>query len=117
MVLPLSVKPLLAVPWSTTTGPTTIEQAWLATQAQRRDGKGIKQIDYWNKLNLANAGGSGGRALCYTKSDQCLEALLAYDYREYIEPSSGLVIEVKAKARLGGLAVKYTPACTYMDIQ
>lgn len=115
LVLPLAVKPLLVNPWSTTANPTTIEQAWLATQDQSKSG--IKAIEYWNKLDLANAGGTGGRALCYTKTDQVLEALLSYDYQEFIEPSSGLVIEIKAKARVGGLAVHYPLACSYMDIQ
>lgn len=117
MVLPLAVKPLLQNPWSTGTSPITIEQAWLATQGQRKDGRGIKEITYWNKLDSANAGGTGGRALCYTKSDQVLEMLLSYDYQEFVEPSSGLVVEVKAKARLGGLSVKYPLACCYSDIQ
>jgi hypothetical protein len=115
LVLPLSVKPYLTAPWSTTVTPTTIEQAWLATQAQAKTG--ITKIEYWKKLDLANAGGTGGRALCYQKSKLVLEALSSYDYQEFPSPSNGLIFLVTAQARMGGLAVHYPLACSYMDIQ
>jgi hypothetical protein len=115
LVLPLSVKPYLTAPWSTTTTPTTIEQAWLATQQQAKTG--ITSIQYWNKLNLANAGGTGGRALCYKNDPMVLEALLAYEYLEFPSPTDGLIIQVKSQMRFGGLAVHYPLACSYMDIQ
>ena len=107
----LSVKTLLVKPFSTSTAAMPIWKAWLETQGT----DGITGIEFWNRLDTANAGGTGGRALAYNKA--AVRFLLSFDFQEFPVPSDGLIFEVKCLARLGGLAVPYPLATAYMDIQ
>lgn len=110
LILPLSMKPVMTRVFSDN-DPRTIAQVWLGTQ----DANGVKQIQYWKKLNTASALG-GPRALAYKKSNVVFEFLLAFDYREEAPQKVNLETQVIARAKVGGLSIHYAYAMAKMDL-
>jgi hypothetical protein len=109
-VLPLSVKPLLQQPFSTTDA-RSVEKVWLGNQPAN----GVKAIKYWKRLNTASAIG-GPRAIAFKGGNQILEFLLAYDYRELPPQQVNYTTKVLTIGRLGGLTIHYALATAKMDL-
>lgn len=112
LILPLSVKTFLTTSYSTLNGETT-EAVWLRQQPSN----GVKKIDYWKRLNTANAGGTGGRALAYHNSPDVIKFVLGYDYRELPAQAAGYAFQILTHARVLGIVTVYPYGAAKMDLQ
>jgi len=94
-----------------TTGDThtTALQAFLASNPY------IKEVVSWNKLALADAAGTGPRAVCYKKDPEVLELVIPQEYEEMPPQQVDLKFHIPCHARIGGCVVYYPLAMGYMD--
>jgi hypothetical protein len=69
--------------------------------------KFIKNIDSWGKLSTAGANG-GPAALYYARNKECVEIMYPMKPQFYEPQVKGLMFEIPAEARVGGVAV-YEP--------
>jgi len=94
-----------------TTGDThtTAMQAFLASNPY------IKDVQSWNKLRLADAGGTGPRAVCYKKDPEVLQLVIPQEYEELPPQRKNLKFHIPVHARIGGCVVYYPLAMGYMD--
>lgn len=75
----------------------------------------IKTIAQWNKLALANAGGSGPRILVYRRSDVVLEGVVPLPFEQLPPQAIGLELVTNCIARAGGVKVYHPEAISYVD--
>ncbi len=94
-----------------TTGDTntTALQAFLATS------QSVKEIKSWNKVALADAAGTGPRALMYDKSPDVLTLEIPQEFEQFPPQAKNLAFFVPAHARIGGVIWYYPIAGGYMD--
>jgi len=94
-----------------TTGDThtTAMQAFLASSPH------IKNIFSWNQLALADAAGTGPRAICYKRDPEVLELVIPQEYEELPPQPNGLKFEIPCHGRIGGVVIYYPLAVAYMD--
>ncbi len=112
LILPLSLKPLLCASYSTLNGQT-VEKVWL----EQQPANGVKSIDYWARLNLANAGGNGGRAIAYKNDPDVIKFVLAFDYRELPAQAVGYAFQILTMATVLGIVTVYPLGAAKMDLQ
>jgi hypothetical protein len=118
LVLPLSQKELLTRPYSIY-NPKSLISVWLEKQsesASRLGGNAIKNLEFWKRLDTADAGGTGPRALAYKKDPMVLEFLGSYDFREFNAQQVALAFQVPTLARVIGLCLRYPLATAKMDL-
>lgn len=94
-----------------TTGDThtTAMQAFLASNPYVRD------VMSWNKLALADAAGTGPRAVCFKRDPEVLELVIPQEFEEMPPQPKGLRFHIPCHARCGGVVVYYPLAMGYMD--
>jgi hypothetical protein len=94
-----------------TTGDThtTAMQAFLASNPY------VRSVMSWNKLALADAAGTGPRAVCYKRDPEVLELVIPQEYEEMPPQPKGLRFSIPCHARIGGCVVYYPLAMGYMD--
>lgn len=110
LILPLSFKKVLKRRFGSNDARSR-ERVFLENQ----DADGVKVIQYWKRLNTASAE-DGPRALCYKKSRQVLEFILAYDFRELPPQVVGYTYQILTYARVGGFVVRYPLGTAFMDL-
>ncbi len=112
LIMPLSMKPLMKLPYATsTTDGRTVESVFLANQPAN----GVKSIDYWYKLDTKSTL-SGPRAIAYFASDRTFKFVLAYDYKELAPQISGYGYTIPTMAQVAGLISVYPLAMAQMDL-
>jgi len=72
-------------------------------------------VSSWNKLRLANAAGTGPRAICYTKSPEVLTLEIPQEFEQFPPQQKNLAFVVPTHARIGGVIMTYPLAVGYMD--
>jgi hypothetical protein len=94
-----------------TTGDTntTALQAFLASA------QSVTEVVSWNKLALADAAGTGPRAICYTKAPEVLTLEIPQEYEQFPPQPKNLSFYVPAHARCAGVIIYYPIAVGYMD--
>lgn len=75
----------------------------------------IRNADQWIKLNLANAGGTGGRLLAYRRDPEVLTLEIPQEFEQFQAQVEGMTYQVPCHARIGGVAIYYPLAMCYMD--
>lgn len=75
----------------------------------------ITEVTPWHKLELADAGGTGPRLVCYHKSPEVLEYEIPQPFESFPPQSKGLTFSVPCHARIGGVVMYRPMAVAYMD--
>jgi hypothetical protein len=88
---------------------TTAKEAFL------KSAQSVTEVVSWNKLALADAAGTGPRAICYTKSPEVLTLEIPQEFEQFPPQQKNLSFFVPAHARCGGVIVYYPIAMGYMD--
>ncbi len=101
--------------FSTTRISTTGDTHTTAMQAFLASNPYVKNVKSWNRLALADAGGTGPRAICYKKDPEVLELIIPQEYEEMPPQANGLKFSVPAHARCGGVVIYYPIGLAYMD--
>ena len=111
IVLDIASYQLFASTRISTTGDThtTAMQAFLASNPYIRD------VMSWNKLALADAAGTGPRAVCYKRDPEVLQLVIPQEYEELPPQPKGFSFHIPCHARVGGCVVYYPLAMAYMD--
>jgi hypothetical protein len=75
----------------------------------------ITSVDYWHKLETADAAGTGPRAIAYEKDPMVLQLVIPQEFEMFPPQARNLAFEVPAHARYGGVQIYYPLAIVYMD--
>lgn len=75
----------------------------------------ITQIIPTYRLETADAGGTGPRAIAYTNDREKLEALVPIEFEQFPPIARNMAFSIQCHARLGGVAVRYPGSIRYMD--
>ena len=94
---------------------TTGDTHTTAMQAFLQSNPYITRIESWNKLALADAAGTGPRAVCYKRDPEVLELVIPQEYEELPPQPKGFMYDIPCHARCGGVVVYYPLAMAYMD--
>jgi hypothetical protein len=92
-----------------TDNQTTILRSFLANNPN------ISTVDFWYKLDEADAAGTGPRAICYQKDPEVLELVIPQDFEQFPPQARNLAFLVPAHARIGGVSMYYPLAVVYQD--
>ena len=74
----------------------------------------ITDVDQWNKLNAAGAGGVS-RAIAYQRSEEVLAAVEPQPFEQFPPQARNLEFVIPTHSRVGGVRVQYPLAIAYMD--
>lgn len=74
----------------------------------------ITEIDQWNKLNAAGAGGVS-RAVAYFRDAEVLEGVEPQPFEQFPPQPVNLAFKVPTHSRIGGVRISYPLAIAYMD--
>lgn len=75
----------------------------------------IENIDQWVKLNLQNAGLTGGRIIAYRRDPEVLTLEIPQEFEQFQPQVEGMEYQIPCHARIGGVAFYYPLAACYMD--
>jgi hypothetical protein len=75
----------------------------------------IINVDFWYKLDLADAAGTGPRMVVYQRDPEVLELVIPQDFEQFPPQARNLAFVVPTHARIGGVVVYYPLAIVYMD--
>ncbi len=112
LALPRGVKPFLSKEFSASVADS-VEAVWLRKQAAN----GVKRIDYWHRLDTANAGGNGGRGIAWFDSPDVVRFVLSYDFRELPAQAKGYAFQIGTHARVLGIITVYPLGAAKMERQ
>ena len=74
----------------------------------------ITDIDQWNKLNAAGAGGVS-RAVAYMRSDEVLSGVEPQPFEQFPPQARNLEFVIPTHQRVGGVRIQYPLAIAYTD--
>jgi len=75
----------------------------------------IKNVDFWYKLDTANAAGTGPRMVTYQRDPEILELVIPQDFEQLPPQAKSLAFVVPCHARIGGVVVYYPIGIVYTD--
>jgi len=75
----------------------------------------IRNVDFWYKLDTADAAGTGPRSVCYQRDPEVLELVIPQDFEQFPPQARNLAFIVPCHARIGGVVIYYPLALCYMD--
>lgn len=81
----------------------------------RGNAMGIQMVDFWYKLDTADAAGTGPRMVTYKKDPEVLELVIPQDFEQMPPQAKNLAFVVPCHARCGGVVVRYPLAMLYTD--
>lgn len=76
---------------------------------------GVQNVDYWHKLDTADAAGTGPRMVTYKRDPEVLELVIPQDFEQFPPQAKNLAYVVPCHARCGGVVVRYPLAMLYTD--
>jgi hypothetical protein len=92
-----------------TENQTTILQSFLANNPF------ITMVDFWYKLDTADAAGTGPRMVTYQRDPEVLQLVIPQDFEQFPPQAKNLAFIVPCHARIGGVQVYYPLAIVYTD--
>lgn len=101
--------------FSTTRISTTGDTGKTALEAFKESDPYGVNVSSWNKLALADAAGTGPRAICYHKSPDVLTLEIPQEFEIFPPQQDNLAFKVPAHARTGGVIMYYPIGASYMD--
>jgi hypothetical protein len=87
----------------------TVLQTFLANSPQ------ITDVISWEQCNLADAAGTGPRAVCYQRSPDVLTYEIPQEFEQLPPQARNLAFVIPCHARVAGVAVPYPLGMGYMD--
>jgi hypothetical protein len=75
----------------------------------------IKNIVSSYQLELADAGGTGGRLVAYANNGDKLEGLVPVEFEQFPAQAVNMAFKVDTHLRAGGVAIRYPGSVKYMD--
>jgi hypothetical protein len=109
LLLPLAQYQLIATtPMSATIPNVTILEYFLRTSQY------VKNVDVWNKLVAAGAGGLD-RMICYRRDPEAVELIIPQEFEQFPPQQEGLAWEVPCHARCAGVVSYYPLSISYGD--
>jgi hypothetical protein len=75
----------------------------------------IKKVAASFRLETANAGGNGPRAIAYTNDPEKIEALVPVEFEQFPPIAKNMSFDIQCHGRFGGVAVRYPGSVKYMD--
>jgi hypothetical protein len=72
-------------------------------------------FESWNRLALADAAGTGPRAVAYPYDPMVLEFEIPQEYEEFPPERKSLAFNIPTHGRIGGVIIYYPVAVGYMD--
>lgn len=75
----------------------------------------VKEITSWNRLETADAAGTGPRIVAYHKDPDVVEGIISQEFEMLPPQPKSLGYSVPCHARMGGVKVVYPKAMAYMD--
>lgn len=75
----------------------------------------IRGVDQWNKLDKADAAGTGPRVVCYTKNPRIVSLVIPQEFEQLPPQIKGLGFMIPCHSRIGGVTWRYPLAATYVD--
>jgi hypothetical protein len=109
LLLPLSEYNLLNTNARSLTFTTDNILQYIVNMCQLRD------VDFWNELNLADAGGTHGRIMMYERSSDILSLVISQEFEQFAPQAKNLAFMVPCHMRTGAVQVRYPKAVAYMD--
>lgn len=109
LVLPLTRFLIVASKPVDTTNQKSVLQSWLERNPW------IKDVFWWDKLELADAGSDGPRMICFKRDPRVVVAKIPQDYVTLPPQAKNLAFVVPGYMRVGGTVVRYPVAMGYMD--
>lgn len=85
-------------------------------EAFRRQNPGV-QVDDWIRCSNANAAGTNGRIVAYTKNSEVLEFEMGHEFEIQPPEQRAMSLYHVAKARMAGVAIHHPLAVVYCDNQ
>lgn len=109
LLLPLEQYQLIAVtPMSATIPDTTILEYFLRTSQY------VKNVDVWDKLDAAGAGGTD-RMICYRRDPDAVELIVPQEFEQFPPQQRNLEWVVPCHARCAGVVAYYPLSISYGD--
>lgn len=109
LLLPLEQYQLIATtPMSATIPDTTILEYFLRTSQY------VKNVDVWNKLDGAGAGGAD-RMICYRRDPDAVELIVPQEFEQFPAQQENLEWTVPCHARCAGVVSYYPLSISYGD--
>lgn len=105
---PASYNIITGIPFSTFANMTVAQ--WFITNNPH-----IGDMDQWYKLSLADAGGTGPRAVCYRRDANAVFMEIPQEFEQFAPQLEGMQYTVPCHARMGGVAFPYPLSALYMD--
>lgn len=109
LILPISVFELLANKVVGTDFRSTLLRIFLESNTH------IKNVDSWDKLETADAAGTGPRAVCYLRDPEVLELEIIEDFTQLPPQPRNLAFVIPCHGSIGGTCIRYPLAMAYMD--
>jgi len=75
----------------------------------------VSNVDFWHKLDTADAAGTGPRMVTYQRDPEVLELVIPQDFEQLPPQTKSLSFVVPCHARVGGVVVRYPLAIVYTD--
>jgi hypothetical protein len=75
----------------------------------------ITDVDFWHKLDTADAAGTGPRMVTYQRDPEILELVIPQDFEQFPPQARNLAYIVPCHARIGGVTIFYPLAIVYTD--
>lgn len=94
---------------------TTGDTHTTALQAFKASSPYPIEVVAWNKLALADAAGTGPRALCYPKTEDVLFLEITQEFEQMAPQQKNLAFVVPTHQRTAGVIMPYPVAVSYMD--
>lgn len=92
-----------------TDNQTTILRSFLANNPS------IDMVDFWYKLDTADAAGTGPRMVVYQRDPEIMELVIPQEFEQFPPQARNLAFIVPCHARIGGVLMYYPLAVAYMD--
>lgn len=75
----------------------------------------VRNIDVWPSLNLADAAGTGPRAVAYARTPEVASLVIPQEFETFPPQAKNLSFFVPCHLRCGGISMKYPIGVAYMD--
>lgn len=75
----------------------------------------IRNVGQWTQCDLADAAGTGPRAVCYKRDPDVLEHDIPQEFEQFAPEMRNMEFVIQCHARTAGVTVRYPKAIAYMD--
>lgn len=75
----------------------------------------VDMVDFWYKLDTADAAGTGPRMVTYQRDPEVMELVIPQEFEQFPPQARNLAFLVPCHARIGGVLLYYPLAVAYMD--